>query len=134
MGVLPVVGMLPLVVDAVRNLLDNPGIVHLPALADVQITWNGGLLSVLFPVLLLPREYHQHVHSEPKKYAKRLVPPPDLRLHLAMREHVRPLGDSRPWGDRALFNEEFQALCLPHVKDFTALIPKRGKDFYLWVF
>ena len=112
-----------------------PGIMHLPALTDVHITWNGGLPNVPFAVLLLHKlqgwDDHRHMHSEPKKYAKRLVDAQDLQLLLEMREHVEPLEASRPWSDRALFSEEFEALCLPRVRDFITLYPAAREGFRL---
>jgi len=67
------------------------------------------------------------MHSEPKKYAKRLVDavtPCDEGAYESS-GGLQAL-ERRP---RALLSEEFEALCLPRVKAFVALYPVERVQF-----
>ncbi|KAF9540264.1 hypothetical protein CPC08DRAFT_770826 [Agrocybe pediades] len=108
-----------------------PGIMHLPHLSKSEIKWKNDLPVIPFSLLLLQKLQGWDDHRrlpEPYQCEKSITDASDVHALLKL-EHVVPLRFAKPWGDRALFSEEFISLSIRRVKEFTELFPSCKDDW-----
>ncbi|RDB17671.1 hypothetical protein Hypma_001273 [Hypsizygus marmoreus] len=111
-----------------------PGIMHLPSLLPVHITWKAELPLVPYDVLVLQKlqGWDDHRNAEEERYRKKaVVDVEDLQwiLDVGISRHMRR-GRSRMgerWSDRELFVEEFETLSRARVRAFCAEFPRFGQ-------
>ncbi|RXW16459.1 hypothetical protein EST38_g9385 [Candolleomyces aberdarensis] len=102
-----------------------PGTMHLPRLTSRDITWKEGLPLLPFLTLLLQKlqGWGDHLESsEPNKFKKHVVDSQDIAGLLSLSESL-PLTISRPWRERYLMSDEFQAASSARVKKFCRIFP-----------
>jgi hypothetical protein len=94
-----------------------PGMMHLPSLPALLITWKNELPLVPFSVLILQKlqGWNNHQNAVEDKYIKKApVGAQDLGCLIGGSGRnvavLREVKQTRPWSDRIIFSEEFKCL------------------------
>jgi hypothetical protein len=110
-----------------------PGTLHLPTLPRTQIFWDEGLPIIPFSLLLLQKlqGWDDHrISGEDIKRLKQTTDAKDVRGLLELSGTVS-LRFSRPWSDRVLFSEEFEALSRERVRLYCSMFPESSENWRL---
>jgi hypothetical protein len=109
-----------------------PGIMHLPALPENRIVQQDGLPVVPFSLLLLQKlqAWSDRKDSENKYHrSKAQVDIRDLGTLFLRKHELEALEWLKPWSDRDLFSEQFEASSRARVKEFCVALPKRADSW-----
>jgi len=110
-----------------------PGTLHLPALPRMQIFWDEGLPLIPFSLLLLRKlqGWDDHrISGEEIKRLKQGTDAADVEGLLELTGTVS-LRFSRPWSDRLLFSEEFEAMSRRRVRLYCSVFPECAESWRL---